>query len=207
MGHGGSCMDQAMGSFWPFAKDRTRIGHGSDRSDRISLTLAPLLLMLLVGSERIYSAQAHLLMNTNGTPVVLVAEDDANDVFFLRRAFQKAEIGCKIVDLPNGQMVVDYLSGNSPFDNRSQYPLPQLLLLDLKMPLMSGFEVLEWLRSHPEVGEFPVLVLSSSAHQEDVAKAQALGARDYHVKPSDQQQLVQLVRELQAKWLGQKVMA
>jgi len=146
-------------------------------------------------------------MNTNGMPVILLAEDDANDVFFLRRAFQKAEIGCKIVNLPNGQLVLDYLSGVSQFDNRSQYPLPQLLLLDLKMPLMSGFEVLEWLKCHPEIGELPALVLSSSAHQEDVAKARALGARDYHVKPSDQHQLIQLARELQSKWLGHNTLA
>lgn len=146
-------------------------------------------------------------MSTNGIPVILLAEDDANDVFFLRRAFQKAEIGCKIVDLPNGQLVLDYLNGVSPFNNRSQYPLPQLLLLDLKMPLMSGFEVLEWLQRHPEIGELPALVLSSSAHQEDVAKARALGARDYHVKPSDQHQLIQLARELQSKWLGHTTIA
>jgi CheY-like chemotaxis protein len=72
---------------------------------------------------------------------------------------------------------------------------------------MSGFEVLEWLQGHPEVGEVPALVLSSSAHQEDISKAQALGARDYHVKPSDQHQLIQLARELKAKWLGHRVMA
>ncbi len=145
-------------------------------------------------------------MSTNGTHVILVAEDDANDVFFLRRAFQKAELGCHILDVPNGQVAVDYLSGASPYDDRCQYPLPQLLLLDLKMPLMSGFEVLEWLKGRPDLNELPALVLSSSAHQEDVAKARALGARDYHVKPSDQQQLIQLARELQAKWLSGRVL-
>jgi CheY-like chemotaxis protein len=146
-------------------------------------------------------------MSTVSTSVILLAEDDANDVFFLKRAFQKAEIDCKIIDLPNGQLVVDYLSGAAPFDNRSQYPLPHLLLLDLKMPLMTGFEVLEWMQSHPEIGDLPALVLSSSAHQEDMAKARCLGARDYHVKPSDQHQLIEFARELQAKWLGQKVLA
>jgi CheY-like chemotaxis protein len=145
-------------------------------------------------------------MSKNGTHVILVAEDDANDVFFLRRAFQKAELRCKILDVPNGQVVVDYLSGSAPYDDRSRYPLPQLLLLDLKMPLMSGFEVLEWLKGQPDLSDLPALVLSSSAHQEDVVRARALGARDYHVKPSDQHQLIQLARELQAKWLNGKVL-
>jgi CheY-like chemotaxis protein len=142
-----------------------------------------------------------------GAHTILVAEDDANDIFFLRRAFQKAEVKCQIIDVPNGQEAIEYLQGKPPYDNRADYPLPQLLLLDLKMPLMSGFDVLEWLQRRPELADLPALVLSSSAHEEDVARAQRLGARNYHVKPSDLTQLTQLARELGTKWLGSNVLA
>lgn len=141
------------------------------------------------------------------TPVILVAEDDPNDVFFLRRAFQKAEVKCQILDVPNGQEAIYYLQGKPPYNDRTNYPLPQLLLLDLKMPLMSGFDVLEWLQGQLELAELPALILSSSAHEEDVTGARRLGARDYHVKPSDLTQLTQLAHELQAKWLQGPVLA
>jgi CheY-like chemotaxis protein len=142
-----------------------------------------------------------------GAPVILLAEDDANDVFFLRRAFQKAEIKCRILDVPNGQDAIHYLQGVAPYTDRSDFPFPHLLLLDLKMPLMNGFDVLEWLRSKPELAELPVLVLSSSAHGEDVKRAEQLGARAYHVKPGDLSQLTQLARDVGAKWLQGKVLA
>lgn len=137
----------------------------------------------------------------DGAPVILVAEDDPNDIFFLRRAFQKAGVKCHILDVSNGQEAVFYLEGAAPYTNREDYPLPQLLLLDLKMPLMNGFDVLEWLRGRPELAQLPTLVLSSSGHDEDVTRARRLGARGYLVKPSDLSQLTQLAKEVEAKWL------
>jgi CheY-like chemotaxis protein len=135
------------------------------------------------------------------TSVILVAEDDPNDIFFLRRAFQKAQIKCQILDVSNGQEAVWYLGGTPPYNNRSEYPLPQLLLLDLKMPLMNGFDVLEWLRQQPNLTEIPALVLSSSGHDDDIRRAQLLGARDYYIKPSDLAQLTNMAREVASKWL------
>ncbi len=137
----------------------------------------------------------------DNAPVILVAEDDPNDVFFLRRAFQRAKIDCQILDVPDGQEAVRYLEGTPPYDKRADFPLPRLLLLDLKMPLMGGFEVLEWMRSRVDLAEVPTLVLSSSAHQEDMRRAELLGARGYLVKPTDLNALTDLARDLGNKWL------
>lgn len=138
-------------------------------------------------------------------PLILLAEDDPNDVFFLRRAFQKAGVKCQILDVANGQEAIFYLQGSAPYSDRNEHPMPQLLLLDLKMPLMGGFDVLAWLRDRPELTDLPALVLSSSGHDEDRARAHQLGARGYHVKPSDLGQLTQLAIELAATWLQFKV--
>ncbi|HLH53494.1 MAG TPA: response regulator [Verrucomicrobiae bacterium] len=137
-----------------------------------------------------------------GSPTILVAEDDPNDVFFLRRAFQRAHVQCQIVDVPNGEEAVKYLQGAAPYNNRSAYPLPNLLLLDLKMPVMSGIEVLEWLKARPAFSEIPALVLSSSDHEDDITRSRILGAKGYHVKPSELNQLTQLARELADHWFS-----
>jgi len=141
------------------------------------------------------------------TPVILVAEDDPNDVFFLRRAFQKAAVKCQIYDVPNGEEAISYLQGTPPYSNRADYPFPQLLLLDLKMPLMGGFDVLEWLQGRLELAELPALVLSSSGQDEDRTRARQLGARGYHVKPNELVQLTQLAQELAGNWLQSKALA
>jgi len=133
---------------------------------------------------------------------VLLAEDEEHDVFFMRRAFKRAKISNPLVSVPNGQEAIWYLQGERAYAQRGRYPEPRLLLLDLKMPLMNGFEVLDWIQRQARWREnLPVLVLSSSDHEDDRKKALELGAKDYLVKPIGFEGLVALVRRVKIQWL------
>jgi CheY-like chemotaxis protein len=133
---------------------------------------------------------------------ILVAEDDENDVFFLRRALKRLGLPNELIVVADGQQLVDYLSAKGIYAARSAYPLPGLLLLDLKMPRKGGFEVLAWLKSRPDLAELPVVILSSSAQESDIKKARELGADGYQVKPQNSEDLVEIVRQLHARWLA-----
>src|SRR5437868_3466591 len=95
-------------------------------------------------------------------PCVLVADDDPDEVYLLRWAFHRAGINHELIELRDGALTVDYLKGIEPYDDRACYPLPELLMLDLKMPRMNGFDVLAWLNGRPELKHLPAIVFSSS---------------------------------------------
>jgi CheY-like chemotaxis protein len=128
-------------------------------------------------------------------PPILFADDDENDTLFFRLAFETASIPNQLIAFANGQEVIDYLSN-------PRHPLPSLLVLDLKMPRVDGFDVLGWLQSRSKTPRFPVVVLSASQQELDINRALALGAADYKVKPIDYQHLVALVAELGDRWLA-----
>src|SRR5512146_292359 len=133
---------------------------------------------------------------------VLLAEDEEHDVFLMQRAFGLAGVANRLIAVRDGQEAIRYLHGQGPYADRSRFPEPCLLLLDLKMPLVDGFEVLGWVRQHPAWRDaLPVIVLSSSDHEKDVQKAFELGAHDYLAKPMNFNALVALVRELKRGWL------
>lgn len=133
--------------------------------------------------------------------IILVADDDENDVFFLRRGFAKAGLLHRVIHVSDGQKALEYVLGEGIYAERNRNPFPDLLLLDLKMPKTDGFDVLATLQSLPQV-ELPVVVFSTSALMVDIQMARKLGARDYLVKPVDQDEMVKIVLNLHERWLG-----
>ncbi len=139
-------------------------------------------------------------MNATDRPI-LVAEDEESDAFILRLACRKAGQLRPLVIVPDGQEAVDYLGGQGRYADRSVYPLPALVVLDLKMPRMTGFDVLGWMAARFENNGIPAVVLSSSADESDIAKARRLGAREYFIKPHRLDELVEIARHLEVRWL------
>ena len=133
--------------------------------------------------------------------VILVADDDENDVFFLRRAFAKSGLLHTIIHVSDGQKAIEYLLGEGIYADRKATPFPDLLLLDLKMPRTDGFDVLATLRSLPGL-DLPVVVFSTSALLVDVQMAKKLGALDYVVKPADQDEMVKVALTIHERWLS-----
>ena len=130
--------------------------------------------------------------------LVLAAEDEESDAVLLQLAFSRAGLSNLLVIVQDGQEVIEYLSRYLPSARSDSDPLPSLLLLDLKMPRMTGFDVLTWLRDKPQFKDLPVVVLSSSSHESDIQRARELGAWDYHIKPHGLHQFVQLIKQLTA---------
>jgi CheY-like chemotaxis protein len=132
---------------------------------------------------------------------ILVAEDLDADAQLLKRAFLRAGIDVPLRFVTDGQQAIDYLKGTGAFANRTSHPLPTMLLLDLKMPLLSGFDVLEWVRLQPGLRRLLVVVFTSSDMAEDIDLAYELGANSYLVKPSGLNNLEETVRGLETYWL------
>lgn len=107
---------------------------------------------------------------------VLHVEDDPNDTLLFQHACQKAGVVFNLQAVSDGDQAIAYLRGMDSFSDRAKHPMPKLILLDLKMPRISGFDVLSWLRSEGLLKAVPVVVLTSSNHDADVKRAYALGA-------------------------------
>jgi len=121
---------------------------------------------------------------------------------FMKIAFQKAGMGESLHAVVNGREAIDYLAGSGIYADRSQHPLPAVVLLDLNLPVIPGFDVLRWLRSRPELAGMPVVVFSSSTRDEDKAKARELGAKDFVGKPQTMGGFGEVVERVREKWLA-----
>lgn len=132
---------------------------------------------------------------------ILIAEDDENDAMILQRALRKAGFGNPFHISGNGADVIKYLKGEPPYTDRSVYRFPRMLITDLKMPIMDGFELLTWLQEHQECNLIPRLVLSASQQEDDIQRAYRLGVNSYLVKPGTFDELVKQLRLVFDYWI------
>jgi CheY-like chemotaxis protein len=139
----------------------------------------------------------------NQSVAILLVDDDQNDVLLVQRAMKKAGLSYPLIHRSDGEEAIDYLSGKPPYSDRTKHPLPTLVLLDIKMPKMTGFEVLTWLQGHPELANIPVVILTASMREEDQSEAEKLGAVGYRTKPVDFGELVKIIQDVDTRWLSQ----
>jgi two-component system response regulator len=125
--------------------------------------------------------------------VLLHVEDDDNDAVFFTKACQRIGTPVELRRVVNGERAKAYLQGNEEFNDRLKYPIPGVIILDLKMPLVDGFEFLKWIRHHDSLSELRVLVFTASLSSQDKTRALDEGANSYFVKPSSFEELTKLV--------------
>jgi CheY-like chemotaxis protein len=134
-------------------------------------------------------------------PTILVVEDNPTDVMLIRRAFDKAKFANPVQIVGDGDAAVEYLAGEDAYADREKFPLPILVLLDLKLPKRSGLEVLEWLRTQEGLKRIPVVMLTSSQQDRDVNAAYDGGVNSYLVKPVEFDGLLQMLKTVNLYWL------
>lgn len=132
---------------------------------------------------------------------ILQVEDEEPYVFLMQLMFERAAITNPLRVVSDGQMAISYLAGTGAYADREKHPLPSLVLLDLKLPKTSGFEVLKWIREQPGLKRLVVIVLSASSHPEDVERAYELGANSYIEKPLQIDRTLELIKLLKGWWL------
>ncbi|MBD0314886.1 MAG: response regulator [Microcoleus sp. T3-bin5] len=137
------------------------------------------------------------------TQTILLVEDNPVDVLLMQRAFRnEAFANTSLQIVRDGDAAVFYLNGDGEYSDRDRYPLPAIILLDLKLPRRSGHEVLVWLKQHPELKRLPVVMLTSSRQTLDVKRAYDLGVNSYLVKPIGFASLLEMMQSFNEYWLN-----
>jgi CheY-like chemotaxis protein len=138
---------------------------------------------------------------------ILVVEDNPIDVMLLERTFRQLELWDRVHVVNDGLAAIQYLSGEAQFSDRATFPLPYVIVLDLKLPKRSGFEVLSWIRSNSSLQHLPVVIFTSSKDSEDVTKAYQAGANSYISKTPDQDELGRIAGVLHDYWVTHNIRA
>lgn len=138
-------------------------------------------------------------MITNQT--ILLVDDEDNDAILVKRALAKAGVRVGFQRVHDGEDAIHYLKGDGKYKDRGEYPLPSLIILDLKMPRKNGFEVLKWIRAQESIKLIPIVVFTSSKERSDVNKAYDSGASAYMVKPNSFDHMVETMRVVAEYWL------
>lgn len=133
---------------------------------------------------------------------ILYVDDDDNDASLLKHALRSVQARCQVHAVNDAEKAAAYLSGKGQYADRKTYPVPTLVLLDLKMPRMNGLEILQWIRSQPVLKRLVVIVFTASNQGCEVNRAYEMGANSYLVKPVELEALVQIVNGICAYWLG-----
>lgn len=136
----------------------------------------------------------------NQNPPILIVEDDRNDAFILERTLKKVGALNPVQLVEDGVQALAYLRGEGEYANRTAYPFPGVIITDLKMPRVDGFEILGWLNAHPECGVIPTVVLTASAIERDIVRAYQLGANCYLQKPGSPDEFSRMIRLLFDFW-------
>jgi CheY-like chemotaxis protein len=136
-----------------------------------------------------------------GSERILLVEDDQNQVRLIEHVFRQGRVSNPICAVTSAEEAISYLSGNGKYSDREDYPLPCLLLLDLKLPGASGFDLLNWVRANPKFQRLPVVVLTNSTNNSDIDRAYALGANSYLAKPVELDAFRAVVKAINAYWI------
>ena len=136
---------------------------------------------------------------------ILLIEDDPADAALIQRAFQKVGVQNPIAHLSHGDTALAYLEGINEYVNRNKFPLPILIILDLKLPGMNGLQLLKWIRTKRELRLIPVVVLTGSADTTQVQAAYEAGANSYLLKPADRNEIIRVVEALEHYWVQHNV--
>ena len=133
---------------------------------------------------------------------VLLVEDNADDVTFVRMAFRKNRADEALEVVSNGSEAIQYLGGEGPYSDRQKYPVPGLLLLDLRLPVVDGFEVLKWVRAHQGLSRLPIAVLTGSESPQHRQRAYELGANSFMIKPGGLEEFFAMMDSVLGFWLN-----